>query len=397
VIGKAELNVNPWREVDRATTDRCSTNLIRVLHVFGRMQRGGAEMRTLDLMRQVDRNRFQLEFCTLSGLPGELDVEIEALGGTIHPCRLGWGFPVAFVRLLRSGRYDVVHSHVMHSSGFILQCAALAGVPVRVAHFRNTCDGASPSFRRKIQQRAMKQALDKSATRILAVSEGAMTAAWTPRWRDDSRCSVMYNVVDIAPYQLAPDVGAVRGQFGISDDAQLVIHVGRLHPQKNHARLLSIFAELMKNRVDAHLLIVGRGEQQDSERLAEQAQQLGIGQRMTIAGERDDVPRLLQASDLMIFPSFWEGMPGVVLEACAAGTPVVASDLPGVNEIAAHFSSVHPISLNEPDAVWAEECHRLLTQKGEKTDGRTALARFRGSVFSPERNRDSHCSVWEGK
>src|SRR5437773_551095 len=97
---------------------------IRILNVSSRMDRGGAEMRTLELMRRLDRGRFQVEFCCTSGCEGEMAPEIRALGGQVHPLPLGLGFAGRFARLLREGRFDVVHANLLHTSGWMLQIAA---------------------------------------------------------------------------------------------------------------------------------------------------------------------------------------------------------------------------------------------------------------------------------
>ena len=101
---------------------------IRILHIFGRMERGGAEMRTIDLMRYIDRNRYQLHFCSLSGKEGDLDKEIKELGGQIHYLRLSPSFPFRFISFLKKYQFGVVHSHVHMFSGFILLLAVMAKV-----------------------------------------------------------------------------------------------------------------------------------------------------------------------------------------------------------------------------------------------------------------------------
>src|SRR5436190_1275673 len=99
-----------WNRSSRRGCDEAMIEPINILHLFGRMDRGGAEMRTLELMRHVDRDRFRLEFCALSGEAGDLDEEIRSLGGRVHLLRLGASFGWKFRRLLRERRFDVVQS-----------------------------------------------------------------------------------------------------------------------------------------------------------------------------------------------------------------------------------------------------------------------------------------------
>ena len=345
---------------------------VKVLHIFGRMVRDGAEMRMLEMMRALDLERYQFHFCTLEGRPGDLDDEIRALGGVIHADRLSLGLPWRFRRLLREQRFDVVHSHVLLSSGFFLRLAAREGVSLRVAHFHSTGDGRPTTPRRRVQRAVMRQWVDRYATHLLGVSEGAM-AAWSPRWRADPRCQVVYDGIDVAPFAQLPDRHAVRSEFNLPEECQLYIHVGRLAAPKNHERLIAIFAEIARADPSAHLLVVGRGGNDIERVLRARVADWGIADRVVFAGMRFDVPRLLTAADLLLFPSLREGLPGAVLEACAAGTPTLASDLPGVREIAARCPEVRYLSLEAGDTDWASTAMTLAADSRDP-DRRDAIA-----------------------
>lgn len=331
---------------------------IRILHIFGRMQKGGAEMRTMDIMRNIDNHRYQFHFCTLSGLEGELDDEIRTLGGKVYLCKLGYSFPRSFRQLLRQSNFDVVHSHVHHFSGYILRLAAKEYVPTRIAHFRTVYDGHNNSLRRKLQRKLLKYWIDRYATHILAVSKIAMSSSWT-MWESDPRCEVIYSGLDSSNFDLPSDRHGVRSEFGMPGDSKLFIHIGRMDRAKNHDRIISIFYNLVQRDPFAYLLLVGRGGNEIEQRLRTKIEQLIIKNRVVFAGLRSDIPRLLRAADLMLFPSIWEGLPGVILEACAAGIPVLASDLPAVREIAEHFTSVRHLSLEIDDEKWVNIAQEL--------------------------------------
>ncbi|MFN8944113.1 MAG: glycosyltransferase family 1 protein, partial [Pseudobdellovibrionaceae bacterium] len=97
----------------------------RILHIFGKMDRGGAEMRTLELMEKLSNEKqFLFDFCVLSGQPGELDSKIRSLGGEVHYLKLNFAFTNQFRRLLRTKKYDAIHSHVHLFSGYLLKLAA---------------------------------------------------------------------------------------------------------------------------------------------------------------------------------------------------------------------------------------------------------------------------------
>ncbi|HNC43965.1 MAG TPA: glycosyltransferase family 4 protein, partial [Acidobacteriota bacterium] len=126
------------------------------------------------------------------------------------------------------------------------------------------------------------------------------------------------------------------------------------------------------------------------------AQTLGIADRLVFAGVRSDVPRLLKAADLMIFPSRWEGLPGAVLEACAAGTPVVASNLPGVKEIASEVGRVWEVSLDESDAQWADRVSDLFHQSQTTRNRVGSMTKFEQSQFSISACLQELYTIWRG-
>jgi len=365
---------------------------IRILHVFSRLQRGGAELRTVEILRHVDRFRYRLDFCSLSGLPGELDDDVRALGSEVHLLRRGWvDFPRRFRKLLRQQRFDVIYSHVLDYSGVVLRLAAQCNTPLRAAVFRSPYNGRAVGPIREVYRKLMCRWTDRYATHVVAVSEGVMNNVWGPRWRADRRCRVIYNGLDLTPFEETTDTAAVRREFGLPVAGPLYVHVGRMREPKNHLRLLSIFARVLQRQASARLLLVGEGGNRIERRVWRRVAELGLAGRVVLAGQRTDVPRLLKAADALIFPSLWEGLPGAVLEARAAGTPVLASDLPGIREIAARLPGVRCLSLTAGDAKWAEVVEEISTGQ----DAKAARRVFAAGAFTIGRCVEQHCQLWE--
>jgi glycosyltransferase involved in cell wall biosynthesis len=349
------------------------SNQIRVLHIFGRMDRGGAEMRTVELLRVLDQSKFAFEFCALSGLRGELDHEIEVLGGKVHPVKLGICFPWKFLSLLRTRRYDAVHSHVHYFTGFILLLAAAGGVPQRIAHFRSTADGKGGHSWRRARNAILKYLVNLCATDIVGVSKAALELSMGPGCWNDARCQVIYNGITVKAYQAGGDRTGVRTEFGVPDDATLLIHVGRMDPAKNHERLIRIFYRFSLLVPNTWLLLVGKRTERIEARVRVIAHECKLLDRILFVGLRTDVPRLLAGADLMLFPSLREGLPGAVLEAAAAGVPVLASNIPGILEINEHIPEIQAISLAYPDDEWAL---RALTLLGRRNSPATSYGVF---------------------
>lgn len=354
---------------------------IRILHVFGVMDRGGAEMRTVELMRGMGRGRFQQEFVSLEGRGGSLDDEIRALGGEIHACPVGPGFPARFLALLRARRSEVVHSHVHLASGALVALAATAGVPRRIAHFRSTGDERGHGVTRRLYRRTMSALIDRCATDIVGCGEGAIVHGWSTRWFDDPRCQVIHNGIDLERFAPTADRAGVRAELGLAADTPLAIHVARFAAPKNQTRIVDVFAAAAR-RGAGHLLFVGRGGTDEEHAVRARIAAQDLGARVHFLGVRADVPRLLCASDVALLTSWFEGMPGAVLEAVAAGTAVVANDLPGVLEIARVLPGVTVRSLDDADDDWGAAIDQALTTPATAADRAAARTRFAASHFS---------------
>jgi glycosyltransferase involved in cell wall biosynthesis len=332
--------------------------MIKVLHIFGKMVRGGSELRTVELMPLLSEKGVHFDFCTLLLGKGPLDEKIRQLGGEVSCCPLRPGlltFGQRFARLLRQSDYDIVHSHTHYFSGNIVRLAHKAGIKRRIVHFRNTYDGKTLTLRRKLYCKIMHRWIDKHATAILAVCRGAMEISWERGWQKDPRAQVIYNGLDLSLYQFSGDERrSVVSEFDLPDSSKIIIHVGRMHRQKGQDVLLDSAAKVIAADPTIHFLLVGGGALQTA--MQDKARTLNITSNVHFAGVRSDVPRLLKASDCFVLPSRWEGLPGAVLEAIAANLPVIATDLPGVREIAEHTDLICLVPIGDRDAL----CEKIL-------------------------------------
>jgi glycosyltransferase involved in cell wall biosynthesis len=309
--------------------------------------------------------------------------------------RLDAAFPARFLRLLRDQRYTVVHSHVLRASGPILALAAAARVPVRIAHIHATHDNHASTAIRVLQRRIMEAMISGSATNIIGCGEGAIEALWPDRWRRDPRCEVVYDAVDPGRFDTAADRDAVRASLGIPHDARLFLHVGNEVAEKNHERLVRIASEIIRQDGTSWLVLAGAGTENPFGTSRRAVAQLGIGHRVRALGVRDDVPALMRAADLLLLPSMFEGLPGVVLEAAVVGLPTLASDLPGVREIATHLPAVRYLPLSVSDCEWASEAlHLGGTHDGAA--GERARRTFQTSVFHISTAVERHRQLWRG-
>ena len=230
-------------------------------------------------------------------------------------------FAGRFSRLLRRNEYDAVHTNVHYTSGMIVALASKAGIPTRVANFHATEDGRTNTTYRRAQRRLMRHLIDRYATDIVGCCETVLEEAWSSNWRADSRCQTIYYGTEVEDFDRRSDRLIVRSELGVPEEAQMFLHLGRCSPdgQKNHLRLLAIFAEALRAAPSAWLVLAGNGTDAPDGDIARRIRDLGIRNRTLTLGVRRDVARLLAAADALLLPSLFEGLPNVVLEACAAG------------------------------------------------------------------------------
>ncbi|MCF2947679.1 glycosyltransferase [Paraglaciecola aquimarina] len=353
----------------------------QVLHIFGAMNRGGAEMRTVSLMAEMRQQGVQFDYCVLSGEQGVLDDTIKDLHGEIYYCKLGPAFFYQFWRLLTTKKFDVVHSHVAYVSGFILFLAWLAGIKKRIAHFRNTTAGGSLSFIRACRDGLLKTMIKLFATDILAVCDGAMLGFWGADWKKQKRCKVIYNGFEVT--SIPPNQQFWQQYIPTFNGQKVVLNVARMDIQKNHIRQCEIFNLL--NQIDNNTLMVfvGKENLERKAKMLELINRYDLNDKVHFLGLQTDVLQFMSHADVLLFPSEWEGLPGVVLEAASVGLKVVGSDLPGIEEIQQHIKGIEIVKRSQSDQEWAEILNQSLLSKIE---AREIIDSFASSVFLMENN-----------
>jgi glycosyltransferase involved in cell wall biosynthesis len=331
---------------------------IRVLHVLGRMNRGGVETWLMHVLRATDRSRYQLDFFVHTTEPSVLDSEVISLGSRIFqggPPTSVLSYARRFRGVLsKEGPYDAVHSHVHHASGMILLLAAASGVPVRIAHSHNDTRAVSANvgLRRSAYVFGMTHLIDRFATRRVACSDVAGDDLFRPGWKESPGASVLYYSINLDPFRVPASPTAIRSALGLDPGSFVIGHVGRFDVQKNHGFLLDVARALVNVRPDTVLLLVGDGPLRAEIEAGVKAR--GLERHVVLAGVRGDVPAILTgAIDAMVFPSLHEGLPVIALEAQAAGVPLIMSDTIST-EVIASPRLVKAMSLSQAPREWAE-------------------------------------------
>lgn len=318
----------------------------RVLHVVTYMGRGGLETMIMNYYRHMDREQIQFDFLVHRMERADYDDEIEGLGGKIY--RLPQLNPVSpsYHRALKDffaghPEYRIVHSHLDCMSAIPLRAAKMAGVPVRIAHAHSSNQDRDWKYLLKLYY---KTRIRKYATRLFACSQAA--GEWTFGTKN---FTVMPNAIDVKTYTFDPQKrAAVRQEFGF-ENSLIIGHVGRFSPVKNQGFLVDVLFEAIKLDARAKLVLVGDGDGMQA--VQEKVEQLGLGEYVRFLGVRSDISDIMQAMDVFVMPSKYEGLGIVAIEAQSAGVPCLISDKVPIE--CKKTELVHQIRLSDSPEVWA--------------------------------------------
>ncbi len=350
---------------------------MRVLHVIGAMDRGGAETMIMNLYRAMDREQIQFDFLVHEQRVCDYDEEIQDLGGRVFRAlpRYALVNHVRYRRLCREffaerAEHPVVHGHIASSAAVYLREAKRAGrVAVAHSHAQNY-----PLSIPELGFRALAYPVRFVADRFLACSEEAGLDRFGERVVQSDSFRVVKNAIDVGAYACdAATHASAKEALGFAG-TPLVGHVGRFDPVKNHCFLVEIFAEVTRRMPEARLVLVGRGPAEDEVRC--RVREAGLADRVEFFGVTDRVPDVLKALDAFVFPSFSEGLSMAAVEAQAAGVPCVLST--GVPELAVVAPmAVERLSLDAGREAWADAVLRALASNGDRAEG-AACARESG-------------------
>jgi len=329
----------------RALSIRIDPLVLRVLHVIPTLDRSGAEKQMVLLAKGLPRDRFEVEVAALTRLgPFEADLREAGIPVTLIGKRLKVD-PFALGRLIgwmKSKRFDVVQTWIFAANVYGRVAARWAHVPVVV-----TAEMAADFWKGK-SQLAIDRRLALWTDRVVGNSNAVVAFYRQAGIPDDRLAMIASGITDEEP---PPDVdpAMVRAEFGFAPDDPLILFAGRLAPQKAVDDLLTALDLLQHVEPTVRTLIVGDGPLRD--RLRAMAHAFGLDARVKFLGHRDDVPRLLSASDLLVLPSLYEGLPNVVLEAMRFRKPVVATNAPGTAEVVVDGETGVLVPMKTPTAL----------------------------------------------
>lgn len=331
---------------------------IRVAQIVGKWVGGGVEAVVMNYYRNIDHSKIQFDFICdddSTNIPYE---EIEKLGGKIiliPPYQKPIKYHNELKRVLKEGNYRIVHSHINTLSVFSLWAAKSAGVPVRIAHNHSTTNKAE--WKKNLMKQALKPFAKTFSNRYFACTEHAGRWLFGDKDFDAGKVFVMNNAIDLDKFKYDEKIRAkVRKELKIDEGTIVIGHIGRFMKQKNHDYLIDIFKDFHDKNPDSKLVLVGQGPLMDE--IKNKVSSLFLNDDVLFLGQRTDANEIYQAMDLFLFPSLYEGLGMVAVEAQCSGLPCVAST--EVPEIAKVTDSMSFVDLAEPVDVWSKEMEKQL-------------------------------------
>jgi glycosyltransferase involved in cell wall biosynthesis len=326
-MGEAEILFRRPAPQGQTPVRKRTAVVCQLLHALGM---GGAEVLAARLARQLG-DTYRFLFVCLDGL-GTLGEELRGDGFSVRVLGrkpgVDWSCLRRLADLLRRERVDLIHAHQYTPFFYALAARLLYRRPAVLftEHGRHYPD--YPRRKRIVANRLLLQRRD----RLVGVGQSVRQALIDNEGLPAGRVEVIYNGMDLSAYSgRGADRQAVRRELGVGPDDVVILQVARLDYLKDHATAVRMMAQVVKCRADVRLLVVGEGPERPG--IEELVRQLNVGDQVRLLGLRSDVARLLGAADLCLLTSISEGIPLTVIEAMAAGLPVVATRVGGLGEM----------------------------------------------------------------
>ena len=354
---------------------------------------GGAECRMMDVYRAIDKSAFQFDFVTLTSGHQIFEDEIKELGGKVYkiksPREIGILKHVREVRkCIRAENYSVLHAHTSYHCGMMMLAAWLEHIPVRISHARTT--GSKSKAKSKHISLVLGRILIKLfATKRIAISKKAGEFVF-----GNSSFEVLPNAIDVKKYQNIDnsEIDNIKEEIGIRKDAFIIGQIGRFALMKNHIFSINLFNEYLKHFPNTKLVFIGDGELKPE--IESLAKKLGIYGEVIFTGIRNDVNKVIHTFDVLLFPSLFEGLGGVALEAQAAGIPVVESDSVPV-ETDMGVGMVQRVSLHDDFSVWKNAIDAA--RDGKRPSFEIINRAFQEKKYTLSSTINTLCSIYRGE
>lgn len=307
---------------------------VRILYFVDRMLKGGIQALVLEIAKNIDKNKFQLDFLLLDdGNKYELEDELKKYCTNVFKLQKIWlRKPIDFVKYTKAlddffkmhNDYDIVHMHSSSKNYMVLKKAKKYGIKTRIAHSHNI-DFQTSNIIKKFIGNLFKINLKKYATDYYACSKLAGEWLFGKKIVKSDNFKIINNAIDCTKFKYNEQVRKqIRDELKINENELVLGNVGRFSEQKNHEFLIDLFMKVYSEKKNSKLLLIGTGEKE--EQIKEKVKKLNIENSVIFVGFSKKVSDYMNAMDIFVFPSKFEGLGIVLIEAQANGLHCLASE-----------------------------------------------------------------------
>jgi len=328
--------------------------MIRILHIVGTMDVGGLERLIMNVYRNIDRKMLQFDFVVHNDKHNYYEDEIISLGGYVH--RVERKRKNIFKNIIqmyklfkRNPQYKIIHIHTNSATCLTdLIVAKICNISISIVHSHSTHTGQEKQFLHKVLRFIMCLMTDEK----FACSDLAAKWLFGDKAYNNNEVKIINNAIDAQNFIYNKEISLkCRKDLGIKQNTFVLGHIGSFSDAKNHSFLIDIFNAVRKEEIDSKLLIVGNGPFEM--KIRDKINSLNLNDDVILTGLRSDIPEMLCAMDVFVFPSFFEGFPVTLVEAQASGLKCIISDT--ITTQVQITDLIECVSLNESAEYWASK------------------------------------------
>lgn len=298
----------------------------------------------MNYYRNINRDKIQFDFVVCEEIHNSIAEEIKDLGGKVYNLPSRKKRTIKYLKelkkLVKQKNYEIVHLHGNSGTLYLdIHTLKKAGVPMRIVHSHNT------TCNYKFIHKILKNSLNREMTDGIACSQVAGD------WLFNKDYTIINNGIDIDRFLFNEQIrNEYREKMGVKNKF-IIGHIGHFSYQKNHEYLIRVFNEVLKKEPNAILMLIGDGKLRYE--IEEQLKELEIEKNVMLLGKRSDISELMQMMDIFVFPSRFEGLPVVLIEAQSAGLNALVSD--AITKECQVTERVKFLGLDKDENEWAQE------------------------------------------
>lgn len=349
---------------------------MRILQIGMTDNLGGIETFLINYYRNIDKTKIQFDFVNIYKEKLYFQEEIENMGGKVYKLTSYYKNPIKYIKelkkLINQNKYEIVHCN-MNSAAMIYPLIAgkISNAKVIIAHSHNS--SSDKGLLKSVLHNINKHFIPLFANTFFACSNEAGKWFFNKNILNSDKFKVIYNAIDTEKFIYNEQIRHKKQKELKLDKNKIIIgHVGRFEKQKNHEFLIDIFNEILKINPNVMLLLIGEGSLK--QHIKEKVTKLDLEDKVIFLGKRNDVNELYQVMDVFVFPSLYEGLGTVLIEAQYSGLPcVVSNNIPKEAQITRRFEYLELKKINE----WKNTIFGFINNSISEREKNTFLENYR--------------------